>query len=811
MTLSQNKCFSLLVLIVSCVLLSSCSIVFAADAMPAFSEEDFAGCTITGMKLYYAVHAETTTSTEIAGEFWDEKGEPQTPNTSFIDFSLYYYLNAEEARGYYKQSADQLRESCKILANNGVDTLLQCDVFDDETTVLTSQVLPRGTYYFGSYYRIYDEHYFYFFSFELHPPATEQQAWETLAQMKDCIMQVINKKDRKFWGKVTDAWQHELPGMVVKLSYDGKEYETTTDENGTYRIAFDGAFGKQARLSFVMQLYDEEIDKVFFTININDNLPDMPYQFDENFTVRNENDLKHDFVVKGANVGIGNGAGSGYEFMGYIFYRVTQAIAVYAREFGDEFQEKIQEVNIKPFVQAIRNNQVLYKSTFYNEDLKAIILLDSHTIYTDYVSLFRSVEVEFHEYSHHVMNCYYGKLPPPPADSIIPELNHKGYINPSTADSFVEGFALFMAQVVKDKLGFASAGNDTLFGSLEVNTRAWDGYGESEDMAVAGIFWDLYDGVDAADNDDVQLTLQEIWGVLKANKANMYEVYQKFANDFPDKKAGIDRIFVSHGFFADTDKGNGKYDPNEPMRGSISNNDYYFVDLANPPVWDKKKKDGQELDEMETIGQATNYERPSRYFPLPKPLQMIKTNDPFPEYKVTISFADNPSLNHELYVEKIDGMVPISMPPETYKATITVEGYGEGVTTAAPLTFTNQEYFAGVAKTVEQGYYAEHDFKITGTAPTRPVTDPALTGRGNGSTSPCAATKLLGKNSPQLDTLRRFRDEVLEKSALGKQLVQIYYANSGTIIASLEGHELCRAAATALLKKIIPVIEMTLT
>ena len=67
--------------------------------------------------------------------------------------------------------------------------------------------------------------------------------------MKDCIIKVINSKDRKFWGKVTNAWGEELPRMVVKLSYNGKEYETTTDENGTYRIPFAGAFGKKAKLN----------------------------------------------------------------------------------------------------------------------------------------------------------------------------------------------------------------------------------------------------------------------------------------------------------------------------------------------------------------------------------------------------------------------------------------------------------------------------------------------------------------------------------------------------------------------------------
>lgn len=761
--------------------------------MPAFSEDDFADCTITGMKLDYAVHYETETETGISGEWWDVNGKPQEPGYSFIRFDLYYYLNAEEARGYYQQAADQLRESCKILANNGVDKLLQCDVSDNEATIVTSQVTSQGTYYFGSNYRVYDEHYFFFFQFELHPPATEQQAWDTLAQTKDCIVKVINKKDRKFFGNVTNAWGEKLPGMVVKLTYDGNEYETTTDENGTYRIAFEGTFGKQARLSFLMQCYDKETGKVLLTINT-DHATDAPYQFDQNFTVKDENDLQHDFVAMNDL--------QGSEFMGYVYYGMIEAIAVYVREFGEEeFASRIQEVIIRPYA--------TNKYSAYQEETNSIVISDRHTVFTDYVSLFRPPELEFHEYSHHVMKSYYGQLPAAPADSIVPEINHEGYINPSTADSFVEGFAIFMAQIIREKADYPDPGVDYLLGSLEVNTRAWDGCGGSEDLAVAGIFWDLYDGVDAADEDTVQLALQEIWGVLKNSKANMYEVYQKFVNDFPDKKPGIDRIFVNHGFFADTDRGNGTYDKGEPLRGSIPNNDYYYVDLANPMVWDNRKQDGQVLGEKETIGQATNYQRPERYYTPPKPFQYIKTSDTYPFYKVTVSFSGNPALNYELITElQEDGLIPVSIPPETYQATISVAGCGEGVTTGAPLSFTNQEFIAGYGTTIAQGYYTEHVFQITGTAPPRPVTDPALTNPGQNK---CLASKLLGKQDKRLNILRRFRDEVLVKSSIGKQLVKIYYEKSKPVVEALEGHEFCRTIAAALLGKIIPVIEMTLT
>jgi hypothetical protein len=69
----------------------------------------------------------------------------------------------------------------------------------------------------------------------------------------------------------------------------------------------------------------------------------------------------------------------------------------------------------------------------------------------------------------------------------------------------------------------------------------------------------------------------------------------------------------------------------------------------------------------------------------------------------------------------------------------------------------------------------------------------------------------MGSNNPDLKTLRRFRDEVLVKSSIGKQLVKIYYEKSTTVIEALESHEFYRKIAAALLNKIIPVLEMTLT
>ena len=141
------------------------------------------------------------------------------------------------------------------------------------------------------------------------------------------------------------------------------------------------------------------------------------------------------------------------------------------------------------------------------------------------------------------------------------------------------------------------------------------------------------------------------------------------------------------------------------------------------------------------------------------------------------------------------------VPPQHNNAQIAIEGYGDDITTGNPLSFTNQEFIASYQTIIEQGYYREHDFAITGPTPVRPITDP---GRRDPSGSQCIAQKLMGSNNPDLKTLRRFRDEVLVKSSIGKQLVKIYYEKSTTVIEALEGHKFYRKIAAALLNKNYP-------
>jgi hypothetical protein len=758
-----------------------CTTVCAQDDLPTFTEDDFSVCDFgPGMEYDYSIseinqELGITFTEVIFGEYYVTE--------SYLNCTITYYRNADEATAEYQKFRNSyVANIIPDIQNGGWDgnaLLLLEEQGASETGILYygSNYNTDFFYYGGLYVLLFGQHYVA--TFEMAGPAekmTEQKARDYYAQAQDCLKTVLNNKDRKLWGKVTNAWGKPLPHMAVKLSYAGKEHETTTDANGDYQIPFADRFGKTAKLSFVLQYRDEK-GYEYFKIIVHDIT--APYQFDQEFVVRDANDLHRDFVVRNEQ--------KASESLGYTYYRMAEAVYFYV----DVLHLKPESVAIAPFINTIKTSKYVT-----GQKLIGIALRD--TIFVDYNDTFPMRETEYHEYSHHIMNCVYGRIPQPPSDVPVVEINHAGYTNPSTTDSFVEGFAVFMPEVIKDTFGIPVAGVNAKHGSIEENRVAWGAQGYDELFAAAGILWDLYDGIDARDGDAVSLSLEQIWAVLKnTNHEDMSTVYEVFVQTYPTQKEGIDRIFINHGFFADTDKGNETYDVNEPARTNEDGTVSYFIDLASPVEWNAHEK----------VGQATNYQRPNRYFPPPKPGHVAKTSGIYPFYSIAVTFAEDSYLDYTLYVEQQEGLIPIPVPPEQYQATIRVEGFGDAIVTGAPLIFTNQEFFSSYGDINASGYFREHDFEITGPIPERPEVDPALISPEENS---CLASSVLGAEDPRLKTLRRFRDEVLVKTAAGQSMVRMYYASSRYLIDHFASREWGRKGVAALMKGTIPVIELAL-
>lgn len=203
---------------------------------------------------------------------------------------------------------------------------------------------------------------------------------------------------------------------------------------------------------------------------------------------------------------------------------------------------------------------------------------------------------EWHELGHYLQSDMYRD-----SDTLIPGrgTNHAGYLNPSTNDSLVEGFASFVAMLIKEH--YEGSDMDPVYPvgdaryQLEQDYKVWGENVElfrnenetieakyyperdsDEEFAVAGILWDLHDrgkevhvsyraGVDS-DLSDLSVALSTVYptptdqvaldgGKIIGNIAarqplSVADLYNAFRGDV--SKADLDMIFISHGAFADT-------------------------------------------------------------------------------------------------------------------------------------------------------------------------------------------------------------------------------------------------------------------
>ncbi|MFC1591949.1 CFI-box-CTERM domain-containing protein [Thermodesulfobacteriota bacterium] len=74
----------------------------------------------------------------------------------------------------------------------------------------------------------------------------------------------------------------------------------------------------------------------------------------------------------------------------------------------------------------------------------------------------------------------------------------------------------------------------------------------------------------------------------------------------------------------------------------------------------------------------------------------------------------------------------------------------------------------------------------------------------------CFVIDLSVPDDPRLEILRQFRDEVLSKSAAGRQLIDLYYDYSGAIIEVFNEYPSLKMHVRDLLDKAVPVVEAVL-
>jgi len=314
---------------------------------------------------------------------------------------------------------------------------------------------------------------------------------------------------------------------------------------------------------------------------------------------------------------------------------------------------------------------------------------------------------EFHEFSHYVMWDLYGSIPPlhyklnPSGDYVAIDENHAGFENHCSSDSYVEGFAEFMALLINKEMNVQPPASPLL------PDFAWSRYpvGKAneyleynidqptdEEFCIAGLLWDLYDGVEPVDKDNVDLDLESVWSILsepyifpvyyrynpktgltkKLDETTMDIRYISYIKDLYDglienaeyynySSSQINTLFVSHKIFNDTNK-DGVWQPGEPVG----------INLLNSK--DRRKRP---IDESQLLA-------------LDIPEDMLPI-----EVKVTSTHTGPYTIyDHEYTVTlwKYPAQIPVMMPPEKYSPSMQIEVVKQGYVDANPLILDPETY-----------------------------------------------------------------------------------------------------------------------
>jgi hypothetical protein len=550
----------------------------------------------------------------------------------------------------------------------------------------------------------------------------------------------------------------------VDLMIDGKpEQITRTDASGKYNFSALLEKGKEYRLT-VSLVYGTP-DRYYFEIRNAKGekvtSPDQgtPVEFSRIFTYNGDSDLVQDIDLDKLWIEEGQ---PGTNPFGIMYVHVTEALEFYKDVMKEDIHHHLP-VTVFMFTDDT--------SAYHTRDSGTIGIGQGFSQVFTVQAIDSQRHVVYHEFSHYMMENMYGKMPDRVSDTRTTEINHGGYPNPGTGDSWGEGFAAFMPAVISDYYGHNQCGIYNQRNNLDAdNTMAW-GMWNAEEYAVAETLWDLYDNPDQMkacdyrmraelqklsgspladpsmrsfygqvigrsqtrenttgyhDDDSAGIPLTGLWSLMRSYHPDFTSVYTALVTKYPQQKTGIDNVFANHGFSRNTVEGNKEYNFGEPFRDSNGNRVHddgeYFIDLPRPWI----------LRGTDIIGPAANYQRPQRRSSMEVPGNYIRVNNAVPFYTYFVEYPGTDYLPYVSTVQNIDGSVYIQV-PQNPDAKFTVNGHG--VTTGNTLIFTAKEFNEQYENSLKQGYYVSHDFQIRGPVPTTaPLPDFGQGGMGGPGT-----------------------------------------------------------------------------
>ncbi len=142
---------------------------------------------------------------------------------------------------------------------------------------------------------------------------------------------------------------------------------------------------------------------------------------------------------------------------------------------------------------------------------------------------------------------------------------HGGYMNDSTSDSYIEGFATFYAGIVQD---YRSYPNPRSLSFIELTDpgryTVWGYGGKDEELAIATLLYNTHHLMNLSG-----ASVRDYWSVLKADRADFYEYYTAIeaylAAKSPRAARKLRQYALDSGLYR-MPFGNGRYDPGEPFR-----------------------------------------------------------------------------------------------------------------------------------------------------------------------------------------------------------------------------------------------------
>lgn len=156
------------------------------------------------------------------------------------------------------------------------------------------------------------------------------------------------------------------------------------------------------------------------------------------------------------------------------------------------------------------------------------------------------------------------------------DINHGGYMNASSSDSYKEGFATAYACMVQLYGGYPNPETlDWICLEYPYHYVAWGRDGLEEEFAIAALLY------------QAQFIFRDTlgyWAVLKPDRANFAEYYQAMISALPANQAAAVRgQAIELGLYKMPYAGNGAYDPGEPFLDLNQNN---VRDAAADPFTD---------------------------------------------------------------------------------------------------------------------------------------------------------------------------------------------------------------------------------